>query len=46
MAYDKNRRRPAREDDGTLMEGRIAAIRSALNAEGFTRVSLLSYTPK
>ena len=29
-----------------MMDGRIAAMRSALDAEGFTRVSLLSYTAK
>lgn len=29
-----------------MMDGRIAAIRSELDAEGFTRVSLLSYTAK
>ena len=26
MAYDKNRRRPPREDDGTLIEGRNAVL--------------------
>ncbi len=29
-----------------MMDGRIAALRSALDAEGFTGVSLLSYTAK
>lgn len=29
-----------------MMDGRIAALRSALDAEGFTRVSLMSYTAK
>ena len=26
MAYEKNRRRPPREDDGTLIEGRNAVL--------------------
>ena len=26
MAYEKNRRRPQREDDGTLIEGRNAVL--------------------
>lgn len=29
-----------------MMDGRVAAIRAALDAEGFTRVSILSYTAK
>ena len=29
-----------------MMDGRIAALRAALDAEGFTKVSLLSYTAK
>ncbi len=29
-----------------MMDGRIAALRAALDAEGFTRVSLMSYTAK
>ncbi len=29
-----------------MMDGRIAALRTALDAEGFTKVSLLSYTAK
>lgn len=29
-----------------MMDGRIAALRSALDAEGFTNVSLMSYTAK
>lgn len=29
-----------------MMDGRIAALRSALDAEGYTKVSLLSYTAK
>lgn len=29
-----------------MMDGRVAAIRAALDAEGFTKVSILSYTAK
>ena len=29
-----------------LMDGRVGAIRQALDAEGFTHVSIMSYTAK
>ena len=29
-----------------MMDGRVAAIRSALDREGFTHVSIMSYTAK
>ncbi len=29
-----------------MMDGRVAAIREALDAEGFTNVSIMAYTAK
>ena len=40
MAYEKNRRRPPQEDDGTLIEGRNAVLETLRSGRAVDKIFL------
>ena len=44
MAYEKNRRRPPQEDDGTLIEGRNAVIEALRAGTAIDKRARISQT--
>jgi len=42
MAYEKNRRRPPQEDDGTLIEGRNAVLETLRSGRAVDKISQTS----